>query len=129
MLPVSGITGNNWKAKLEPVGVAHPPSTVTGQADLPVQGEGGQGSHPPGQEDSAAKPFWTQQSWSWPSSRPGASVSARGKEIKINTLKLMTTEIQTPTPSRMMTGRKLGRKFDIEEEEDRRKKKMEHIAA
>ena len=85
VLPVKGFTGNSLKA--EPG--AHPPPTVN--AGHPVQGEGHQGSHPPDQEDSAAKPFWTTQvaqSWSWSSSQPGAS--ARNEIKTYKTLKTLT---------------------------------------
>jgi hypothetical protein len=46
----------------------------------------------------------------------------------MNTIKQLTTKIQTPTQSRIMSGSKLGRKFDIDGEEDRGRKKMQHIA-
>jgi hypothetical protein len=72
--PANGFTGNSLKA--DPG--AQPPPTVT--AGHPVQGDGRQGSHPPGQDESAAKPFRTPQgaqSWSWSSSRPGTSASER----------------------------------------------------
>ena len=120
LLPVHG-NGNSWKSELELV--AHPPPTVTGQVDLPAQGEGHHGSHlpaqgeghhgshPPGQEDSAAKPFLTPQgaqSWTWPPPRPGGSASASATK-EINTWGGVTTEMKTPAPSSMMPGRKFGR--------------------
>jgi hypothetical protein len=106
--------------------VAHPPLTVIGQAVHPVQGEGHQGSHPPGQEDSEAKPFWTGQSWSCSSSsRPGTSSSVRENEIK-SSIKMTTAKPGTSPNSSILTGSKLGRKFDNKEEEERRRK-MEHI--
>ena len=121
-LPVLGKTGNSMRAELGQV--AHPPLTVHGQACHPVRGEGHRGSHPPGQEDSAAKPFWTEQSWSWSSSRPGTSDSIERNEIK--SLNMITTKLRTPPQSSIVTGSKLRRKFDNEEEEGRRKK-MEQI--
>ena len=125
--------GNSWKSELELV--AHPPPTVTGQVDLPAQGEGHHhgshllpaqgeghhGSHPPGKEDSAAKLFLKPQgakSWTWPPQRPGGPASASEKVKEINTWGGFTdTELK----------RKFGRKFDIEDEEEDRRKKTQQI--
>jgi hypothetical protein len=111
----NGFTGNSLKA--DPG--AHPPPTVI--AGHPVQGEDRQGSHPPDQEDSATKSFW-----SWSSSSPGAS-ERKENESKtyqtVKSVKTLTRLLQTPAPSSTLTWRK----FDSEEEkieEERRKKKM-----
>ena len=105
----------------------HPPLTVMSQALHPVQREGCQGSHPPGQEDSVAKLFWTGQPWSCStSSRTGTSTSAREKEIKQSSSNNLTTATpRTPPISSILTGRMLGRKLDRKEEEGRGRK-MKH---
>ena len=101
--------------------MVHPPLTVLSQAIHPGQGEGRQGGHPPGQEDSAAKLFWSGQLWSsLTPSRTGSSTSVREKEIRTP-----SNTSNTPPISSILTGRMLGRKLDRKEEEGRGRK-MKH---